>query len=269
MNSLHLGLTFQSGIGSYDIDNYKIEEWFQEQIQNHNNNINSFINKYGELSAEEILKKIFPTPTQANIFISHSHDDIDDAKKLAFILTNEFHENVFIDEYVWGSAENLLDQINFNAYDVISDTYDIDQSCLNASSIYILLANAISKVIHQCKFFIFLKSHNSLGCLTPSYTRSPWIYFELQLINDIIKNEKRIMHQKGMIKEASSEQMNFPEIAFPADYKSFPSFSYRKLEIYFSNIENRNFFNQLIEDNSSLIENNFIEFCASLYNVKL
>ena len=264
MNKFHLGLTFQSGIGSYNIDNYKIEEWFQKQIQNHNNNIISFINKYGELSADEILKKIFPTPPQANIFISHSHDDIDEAKMLAFTLANEFHENVFIDEYVWGSADNLLDQINLNAYDVISDTYDIDQSCLNASSIYILLANAISKVIHQCKFFIFLKSHNSLGCLTPGHTRSPWIYFELQLINDIIKNEERIINQWAIIKEASSEQMNFSEIAFPADYKSFPSFTYKKLKQYLFDKKIESISNKLIDKHGITLRNNFFDFYTSL-----
>ncbi len=227
VNNLHLGLTFQSGIDKFNIDNGIIEDWFQEKIQIHNNNINSFINKYGELSADDILKKIFPTPPRANIFISHSHDDVDEAKKLAYILSDKFHEDVFVDEYIWGSADRLLKQINKKTHPKGATNFDYSKVCFNASSMYILLANAISKVIHQCKFFIFLKSNNSLSCLAPGHTRSPWIYFELQLINDIIKNEEKLI-QQNVIKKASLDRKNSSIIAFPANYKLFPLFTYKK-----------------------------------------
>ena len=232
MNTYHLGLTFEPDSFCFNFKDSQIKEWFLNRKQDHDQNLAYFIDQYGNLSADKILKKVFPTP-EVGIFISHSHDDVDEAKRLAYLLTTNFHQEVFIDEYIWGSADTLLREINKIAYNSDKHTYEYNQTCLNASSVYILLANAISKVIHKCKYFIFLKTENSLSSLTPGCTRSPWIYFEMQLINDIIQNEKIVIPQKGLIKE-SKEQIGFSELAFPIDYKSFSKFSYFLIKRYFN-----------------------------------
>lgn len=221
---MHIGLTYQSCIYS-DVPYTKalVDRWFINQKRAYQLNLNSFVNYYGEYSAEKILDELFPTP-DIDIFISHSHDDFEEAKFLAYHLSTKFGQKVFLDEYVWGSANDLLEKINENFYDNKTDTYDLEKSCLNASSVYILLANAISKVIHNCETFIFMESSNSINVLTPGCTASPWIYFELQLINDIITNENQLRHEQEIIKLAAEGMMQ-PIIAFPANYKSFIKFS--------------------------------------------
>lgn len=73
--------------------------------------INRFFNNNTILDANHIQEDWFPC-IDADVFISHSHDDKYLVEALAGWLYEDMGISVFIDSDVWGYADTLLEQIN-------------------------------------------------------------------------------------------------------------------------------------------------------------
>lgn len=199
--SLHKGLRFTGSFMLWDekapakfysphylYPECEIKSIFDIQQKNYCEVIKKLIDNSPTVSGQELMDEIFPE-ISADIFISHAHADVNLAKDLAFYLLKTCKCRVFIDEYAWGNAYDILKYVN-EGEKMDNGNYSYDGCNKNAAAIYMILANAISSMIHKCKLFIFIESENSL--IKTRETASPWLFYELQLFNKIVENECKI-----------------------------------------------------------------------------
>lgn len=156
------------------------------QLQKHSKTeLEKFITSEGLIDGTGLSEDWFQT-VQSDVFISHSHND----QKLAFAvagwLTKKFRLNVFMDEVIWGSADELLRTIdNKYCWKSKSKTYDYKKRNLTTSHIHAMLSTAIYSVMDRTEIVIFLNTSKSLPNVgsvldeDSKYTLSPWIYQEL------------------------------------------------------------------------------------------
>jgi hypothetical protein len=150
----------------------------------------------------------FPKIQGKHVFISHSHDDVELALKLAGWLKQRFGLESFIDSTVWGYADELLKMID-DKYCKIDgeDFYDYRRARVSASNVYISLSKALDAVIDCCECLIFINTDNSTEKTSlasqirdQDSTYSPWIMSELRTSEIIRPNpviDRRIIFIEG------------------------------------------------------------------------
>ena len=84
------------------------------------------------LDGEKLSKSWFNT-IESDVFISHSYNDVELAYALAGWLKKYFDLNVFLDEIVWGSADELLKKLD-NRYCYQSETKTFNWPGISASA---------------------------------------------------------------------------------------------------------------------------------------
>lgn len=156
---------------------------------------------------------------KADIFISHSHKDIDLAESLAGWLHTRFGLRCFIDSNVWGYADELLELINSEYSNKRKDPtggylYN-HESCIAASKhIDTMLTIALHKMIDRCECVFLLNTENSIqryAALPHDATFSPWIYSEIVCSQLVRKRplsdyrDRSILKHDGLLFEAAQE----------------------------------------------------------------
>lgn len=137
----------------------------------------------GEIDASKLIRDWFPTDSNVDIFISHSHGDINDVIKLGAWLTKTFQLNVFIDSLIWGNSNELLKNIDKNyAYNEDQQTYDYQTRNITTSHVHMMLSTALNDMIDTAECIIFVNTPSSITLSTDEQqgTASPWIYSELK-----------------------------------------------------------------------------------------
>lgn len=152
-----------------------------EIIEEINNTLKSYSSTKDILDGDMISNDWFKI-NEADIFISHSHADVNQAKSLAFWLEETFGLKVFIDSMVWGNYQEILKEID-NEYCLNSDkkTYSYEKRNHSTSHMHVMLSMALLNMIDKCEIVIFLNTDNSISPInkTINQTKSPWIYSEL------------------------------------------------------------------------------------------
>lgn len=170
-------------------------EEYEKEMDGLKGNLKDKLNKEITLSNDDnlngskIINDWFPNYT-ADIFISHSHNDIRTAKRLACWLKKEFNLTAFIDSTVWGNNNDLLRVID-NKYAKKPDgLYDYNIRNFTTSHIHMMLATALNDVIYSSECLIFLNTPQSLSVteVKNEQTNSPWIYNELKTTSTIHRN---------------------------------------------------------------------------------
>lgn len=211
---------------AYDlkIDSDFFDDRFWEYIEIGEDHLSSqlarFKNKIEKLvlsdtmSGSEIQNNCFPE-VDADIFISHSHNDKDLANALAGWLFAKFGLKVFIDSNVWEYSNNLLNKIN--------DKYSNKQINQNGEFLYdyrscnyvsqhvnIMLSTALQKMIDKVECVILLNTDNSISVFdnhnkTINQTYSPWIYSEI-LSTQIIR-KKPLFYYREYYREYRNDEI--------------------------------------------------------------
>ena len=163
------------------------ENHLNDQINEYKNNLNMYIRK-GTINGSELQNDIFPI-IDADVFISHSHNDKDLANALAGWIHSEFGLKVFIDSNVWGYSQELLEDINSKYSNKRKDTnssflYDHDACSYASQHVNIMLSVALHKMIDTVECVILLNTDNSITIFDDTNkkmnsTYSPWIYSEI------------------------------------------------------------------------------------------
>ena len=103
-------LKMESSIKSIDIDKLKsLQKDFKQKIRPF------ILPKDGIIKGETLKDTYFPTSKDGkpyDIFISHSHNNQREAEILAAWLTKHKGLSCFVDSFVWGSADELLKEID-------------------------------------------------------------------------------------------------------------------------------------------------------------
>lgn len=125
------------------------------------------------------------------IFISHSHDDIEMVKKLVYVIKQEFDVDCFIDSVIWNNMNDLIRFFD-NKYSLNDDKTAFSYSKRNYSTAHVhtMLSMALLEMINDCECFLFVGSENSTLQLQrfkndEKATLSPWIYAENTFVNHV------------------------------------------------------------------------------------
>ncbi len=163
-------------------NNYKIYNSCKNDVRG---TIDDYWSPGGILDGTLIEQNWFPD-IDAQVFISHSHEDEVCAKKLASWLHQEYGIKSFIDSMVWGYANDLLKQIDNeyskSQYSKNQGVYDYNKRNQSTAHVHIILQGALAKMIDKCECLIFVNTPNSISTTDiddDRKTASPWIYNEL------------------------------------------------------------------------------------------
>lgn len=146
------------------------------------------------LEGEALQQDVFPTDKhQYDVFISHSHNDLELVTRLVAYLEKECGLSVFLDSYVWKSADGLLRYIDDKyCKDTDGKHFIYKRRNFSTSHVHAMLSMAILEMIDKTTCSIFVESENSLKLsnlkpTTKAVTLSPWIYEEICMMKYIRK----------------------------------------------------------------------------------
>ena len=140
----------------------------------------------GVVNGSYLQSFYFPTDNDGfyDVFISHSHNDLQHALLLATWLEDNCGLRCFVDHFVWGSADDLLKEID-DEYCMQSNgaLYNYEKRNFSTSHVHAMLSMAILDVIDKTECSIFIESCNSLDLSgIGTKTLSPWLYEEITMM---------------------------------------------------------------------------------------
>lgn len=211
---MYRGFNLQIKLDASTISKYKATG-LSIQNEHKSNILNKFkdvVRESNQLDAAKIESLFFPQ-IKADIFISHSHKNVDEVMALAGLLNQKFGLKIFVDSCVWESARDLQkildDKYSWTNHDKRSYSYVAVGN--SASHAHMMLSVALSKMINttECIFF-----YNTPESITPfnntDSTTSPWIYSEIALTQIIQKRvpqrrktqETKLFTERGYVNES-------------------------------------------------------------------
>lgn len=143
--------------------------------------------KDGILNGSTIKDIYFPTTTLSgtkyDFFISHSHNNEEEAIVLANWLECYYNCSCFIDSLAWKSSDELLREIDdVYCYKQHSKTYDYKKRNFTTSHVHAILSMALLETIINSRYCIFIESDESISLRNGlnKKTFSPWLYEEIK-----------------------------------------------------------------------------------------
>lgn len=159
--------------------------------------LRKFDHQTNGFDGQALKELLFPKIESSSIFISHSHDDLGKAYFLKQYIEEQSSKQVFIDSCYWNSVDV--------AKKILEKKYDLDSV---SKHLHIMLITALSKMIEACDLFLFIDGPNSLSKNTK--TRSPWIYYELQIAEMFKEIESRKASGTKIVTEALDHRPPMP-----------------------------------------------------------
>lgn len=231
----------------YSKFNYKPDPYFYNRVLN--NHLTSGNKLYAETERKSkaslrkfvldngsidgtALKNHWFNVDKADIFLSHSHKDIEKVKAFAGWLYDKFQLRSFIDSCVWGYCDELLKEIDdIYCKNEGGQTYSYELRNYSTSHVHAMLSSAISEMIDKSECIIFFNTPNSIvlndelnkmkeKAYNNQYTNSPWIYHELSVTQMIrrdlpLRKKKKIfLSAMDSLHESHYMRSEFPEINY-------------------------------------------------------
>lgn len=210
-----------------NFDNYKEigEKHLNKQKANYENTLKNYVIN-GTVNGTKLQDDWFPQ-VNADIFISHSHNDIELAQGVAGWLNQTFGLNCFIDSNVWGYADELLEIINSEYSDKRSDNeggylYSHKKSNTASKHVNVMLSIALQKMIDKTEATFVLNTNNFIQKYADVYktkTYSPWIYTEI-VCTELVRKKPLSEYRKEIITLAQEDvQKSYNESGYSAAYE--------------------------------------------------
>lgn len=152
--------------------------------------LNTFVNSDNTLNGTAIQNFWFPQ-IEADIFISHSHKNKDEAIALAGWLSYNFKLRTFIDSCIWGYSNKLLLILDKeHCWMPQRGVYDYNLRNHSTSHVHMMLSTALTMMIDKCECLFFLNTPHSIKSYGETdKTESPWIYSEIATTKIIEKKD--------------------------------------------------------------------------------
>ncbi|AYF54571.1 hypothetical protein DFH04_07570 [Clostridium novyi] len=163
------------------------------------------------IDCSKLQEDWFPM-VQSDIFISHSHNDIDVVDGLAGWFYEEMGLNSFVDSHIWNYCNDLLREID-EKYCLHSneESFDYDKRNYSTTHVHMMLANSLNRMIDKSECVIFFETPNSINPknIIKEETNSAWIYSEIMTTGIIRKNiPSRFKHGKNIENKSFNAQLN-------------------------------------------------------------
>lgn len=160
--------------------------------------LKEFILENGHIDGDS-LKEHWFNIVKSDVFLSHSHKDVEKVKGFAGWLHDTFGLTAFIDSCVWGYCDDLLKEIdNMFCWQPKSETYNYKMRNYTTTHVHTMLSSALTEMIDKCECMIFFNTPNSITLSDELEkvkggkkvnTLSPWIYHELS-VSSMIEHKK-------------------------------------------------------------------------------
>lgn len=188
-------------------------------------------NEQGIIDGEKLKTEYFPTKLKKkyNVFISHSHGDIDEIERFASSLEKLYGVKCFVDSMVWKNIATLQKKID-NKYSRTEDG-KLDYQLIQQSTAHIhsLLSIALFEMIDQCECCIFVQSSKSLALdLKDTATLSPWIYEEIFYMNHTRKILPRRIPERKLFSNLNENRITdaYIKMSHVVDLSEFEDFMF-------------------------------------------
>ena len=176
----------------------------QEFKDEYNYLLKNYLND-GTINGTKLIKEVFDK-NNYDVFLSYSHNDEKLVLTIAGMLMEQFNLNVFVDTFYWGSADDLLKEIDDIKCKNSDGTYDYQKRKITTSHVHAMLTSAIMQVMDLSEIVIFVNTNNSVPVLENTlsgkkeYTFSPWIYEEV-LLTELLRRKKWFEHRLSTFNE--------------------------------------------------------------------
>lgn len=201
------GYKIDIGIDYFSNNDYKLifeEQVFKKQKKQIEISLNKYIGPDGNIQGSDIINDWFPE-IKADVFISHSHKDIELVKAFAGMLYDNFGIYSFVDSFVWEYADDLLKNIDDKyCYKEASKAYDYNIRNRSTAHVHMMLNSALINMIDCTECLFFVNTPNSISTndiKRKEQVGSPWIYSELlysrvlrQVMPDRLKKKKKSIY---------------------------------------------------------------------------
>ncbi len=169
------------------------------------------LKKQIEIDGSKLQDDWFPA-IDADVFVSHSHDDGDLAICLSGFLAKEFGLKVFVDHTLWGNSDTLLRVLdNEFCKNEGGHTYDYQKRNRTTSHVHMMLSVALCKMIDKAECMFFLNTPSSVTLKdNVTKTSSPWIYSEI-VTSEIIRKKtplRLLKRQTKVFNKAIQDELN-------------------------------------------------------------
>jgi hypothetical protein len=180
--------------------------------------MDAFLTDDGKLDGSRLQEHWFPQ-VHADVFISHSHNDLNVATALAGWLFDSFGLKPFMDSCVWGCADDLLKRIDKKyCRNPDGETYSYSKRNGSTSHIHMMLSTALGMMIDSTECLLFLNTPNSISSEDAVLkTQSPWLFMEIAM-SRIIRRKSPDKHRHIMTIDESLELKKI-EAKFTFEYK--------------------------------------------------
>ena len=184
--------------------------------------LQKIINSRDIIQAWEIKKLLLPSK-RYDIFISHSHKDLELAKGFANYLYLFFNVTCFIDSLYWGNIDELQNELNelHLTYDGVTKKsyYDYEKTLQVAKHADMILASALTEMIDNCECVFFFNTDSSVirgtEAISKNETYSPWIYHEVFTTTIIQKKQRSKFNESYQFRDNAIKQI--PDISYGLD----------------------------------------------------
>ena len=184
---------------------------YNDLSDNSKEKLKKLVNSSRKISADEIKDILMPRGNHYDIFISHSHKDINLAKGLAGYLQKYCKVSCFIDSLYWGNIDELQEELNIKHLYTDSSNgkeyFDHQSTMEVAKHANMVLASALTQMIDNCECVFFLNTDNSVisgpEAINKNETYSPWIYHEVFTTSIIQKKQRDNLNEHYQIRDSA------------------------------------------------------------------
>ncbi|MFT9295060.1 MAG: hypothetical protein ABF544_04955 [Acetobacter orientalis] len=208
--------------------------------------IDKFLDNDGNIIADRIIEEWFPNK-KFDVFVSHSHRDIDKVSSLCGFLNEQFGLNCFVDSEIWKYCDDLLREIDDKyCWNKHSETYNYKKRNSTTAHVHNMLSIALVQMMDKCECLFFINTDNSTkNKVSDKYsertsTYSPWIYYELSMLNLIrVKppTHERLVNESRKDSTQSVMANDSAPIQYTIDVSNMTDIT--QADIYRWNTENR------------------------------
>lgn len=217
------------GVSENEIENYdrKITEQRKNLKEKMESRLTTNLNSDGSIDGSKLSDEWFPD-VKADVLISHSHNDLNKVKRIAVWLEKKMNLTAFIDSSVWGSADELLKEID-DEYSVLrydkkrNPTYNYNIRNYTTAHVHMMLSTALMEMIDSTECILFINTPESIKLTDyqERKTKSPWIYNELKITNIVQKKMPRRLllenYKEILASERAIKNFSVPEIDYDID----------------------------------------------------
>ncbi|MFG0543376.1 MULTISPECIES: hypothetical protein [unclassified Pseudomonas] len=227
------GFNLSINTGPYPVDFTKVHA-YKDANQKRVDDLAQLMIDEDTFDASLILEALFPA-VKADIFLSHSSADANEAIQIALELQEKCGLNVFIDSCVWGSIYDLLKAIDKYRRRQGQIDYDYDERNRLTAHIHMILTTALQRMIDQTDTIIFMNTEHSISLKhsvnEERKTLSPWIHMELNF-STLVRRRSRykmaIEGKRAMDEVVSNEHFNVVHDAPTGHLTSIAESDFRK-----------------------------------------